>query len=161
MNASDLPPRSDDEALQYTHSGRRYLLGYGRDFFGIWDRANASGPVSRYPRTDEGWRAAWLAFVTEEPDHVEVGLSGGLSPAPASPTAAAPTAGAMPPRRRISGAWWLLPILLGWLGGLIVWLINKDVDPERSRAMLITGVALSAGLFLLFLVASATTPSPP
>jgi hypothetical protein len=160
MGPSDLPPRPDDEALQYTHSGRRYLLGYGRDFFGIWERAESSSPVWRYPRTDEGWRAAWLAFVAAEPDHVEVGLMGG-TPARVSTGQPDGTIGATAPRRRISGAWWLLPILLGWIGGLVAWLINKDVDPERSRAMLITGVALSVGLFVLFVLANATAPTSP
>ena len=25
-------------ALRFSHSGYRYLLGYGQDYFGIWDR---------------------------------------------------------------------------------------------------------------------------
>ena len=67
---------TEDEALQFTHSGSRYLLGYGRDFFGIWDRQGGRGPVSRYPRTDDGWRAAWLSFSAWEPQSAEVGISG-------------------------------------------------------------------------------------
>ena len=65
---------SPDEALQFTHSGSRYLLGYGRDFFGIWDRQGGHGPVSRYPRTDDGWRSAWLSFSASEPQSAEVGI---------------------------------------------------------------------------------------
>lgn len=42
---------------------------------------------------------------------------------------------------RIGGAWWLLPILLTWLGGLITYLINKDRDPSGARYMLIWGIA--------------------
>jgi hypothetical protein len=53
----------------------------------------------------------------------------------------------------VSGAWWLLPIFMGWLGGLIAWLVNKDVDPKRARAMLITGIAISAVLVILLVSA--------
>lgn len=134
----------DEEPLQYTHSGRRYLLGYGRDFFGIWDREQPAGPVSRFPRTEEGWRLAWTAFTAEEPYSSEVGI--GVSHPPAS--AVGPSTGPAG-TRRVGGAWWLLPILMGWLGGLIAWLVNKDVDRERARAMLITGIAISVVLFLL------------
>jgi hypothetical protein len=64
------------QAMQYTHSGQRFLLGYGADFFGIWDRGNLSQPVQRYPRTDEGWRTAWQQFATWEPQSSEVGIGG-------------------------------------------------------------------------------------
>jgi hypothetical protein len=74
-----LPPppatAAPDEALQYSHSGQRYLLGYGTDFFGIWDRQEPAHPVSRYPRTDDGWREAWLAFAAQEPNRAEVGIA--------------------------------------------------------------------------------------
>lgn len=70
------PGSSAAGALQFTHSGGRYLLGYGTDFFGIWDRQGGVDPVSRYPRTDDGWRQAWLAFSTQEPESTEVGIVG-------------------------------------------------------------------------------------
>ena len=149
------PSSQADEALQFTHSGRRYLLGYGGDFFGIWDRQGGSAPVSRFPRTDDGWRQAWLAFSADEPESTEVGIGdGGTSPsAAASSGCSAPASSARPiPRRRISGAWWLLPIFMGWLGGLIAWLVNKDKDPSTARAMLITGIALSVALWVLVLL---------
>ncbi len=38
---------------------------------------------------------------------------------------------------------------MGWLGGLIAWLVNKDVDPQRARSMLITGIAISVVLVIL------------
>jgi hypothetical protein len=152
------PAAEADQALQYTHSGRRFLLGYGRDFFGIWDREEPARPVSRYPRTDDGWRAAWLAFEAQEPHSVDVGF--GVSRFPSAAGAAQPAGwgGAPVQPRQVSGAWWLLPIFMGWLGGLIAWLVNKDVDPQRARAMLITGIAISVALFVL-LFALASTPS--
>src|SRR4029453_2404314 len=61
------------------------------------------------------------------------------------------------PARRVSGAWWLLPIFMGWVGGLIAWLVNKDVDPKRARAMLITGIAISAVVVLLLVSAPPST----
>jgi len=156
-------PEPEDEALQYTHSGRRYLLGYGHDFFGIWDRQQPAAPARRWPRTDEGWRSAWVAFHADEPDATEVGLTAGTPVVASSPTpfgSATPARGSVsPPQRRISGAWWLLPIFMGWLGGLIAYLINKDVDPQRARAMLITGIALSLVLFLLILAGSTSSVS--
>ncbi|HSJ50815.1 MAG TPA: zinc ribbon domain-containing protein [Actinomycetota bacterium] len=139
------PGAGRDLPLQYTHSGRRLLLGYAADFFGIWDRERPDVPVSRFPRTNEGWRAAWLEFAEREPDNVEVSL--------VSPTAAASAA----PSGRVSGAWWLLPILMGWLGGLIAFLVTKDVDPARARAMLITGIAISVGLFALLVATTSAT----
>lgn len=144
----------DDRPLQYSHSGRRYLLGYGREFFGIWDRQEPSRPMARYPRTDDGWRAAWLAFSAAEPDSTEVGIGG---PAPAGSLAQAGVGGTgAAGARRVHGAWWLLPILLGWLGGLIAWLVNRDVDPRLARSMLVTGIGISVLAYLVFSNLSST-----
>jgi uncharacterized membrane protein YeaQ/YmgE (transglycosylase-associated protein family) len=63
-----------------------------------------------------------------------------------------------PSPRRVSGAWWLLPIFMGWVGGLIAWLVNKDADPNRARAMLITGIAISAVVVILLVSAPPSTP---
>lgn len=68
-----------NEVVQYTHSGSRYLLGYGQDFFGIWDRQNPATPVERFPRTDDGWTAAWHRYTAIETNFAEVSL-GGQSP---------------------------------------------------------------------------------
>ncbi len=142
------PPPSPPDALQYTHSGRRYLLGYGRDFFGIWDRQRPGAPVETFPRTDDGWRQAWVRFAGLEPYSTEVALGAGT----AAETPPGPGAAGLPgygPRRQVSAAWWLLPILMGWLGGLIAWLVNRDADPDKARAMLVTGIVVSLIAFLL------------
>ena len=73
-------PRVGEGALRYSHSGYRYILGYGADFFGVWDREAPGGPVERFPRTDEGWSAAWNRFVALEPRAVEVPQTGGAPP---------------------------------------------------------------------------------
>ena len=65
---------SDDQVVQYTHSGSIYLLGYGRTFFGIWERNDPSRPVERFPRDDAGWAAAWRRFTSIESNYAEVGL---------------------------------------------------------------------------------------
>ena len=85
MATADL---SDNDVLQYTHSGQSYLLGYGRSFFGIWDRTNPTAPVERFTRDDAGWAAAWRRYTQIESHYAEVGLGGGSTPAPGpSPSA--------------------------------------------------------------------------
>jgi hypothetical protein len=36
--------------------------------------------------------------------------------------------------------------------------VNKDVDPKGARAMLITGIAISAVVIILYVSAPASTP---
>ncbi len=64
-------PAPQDQ-VEFTHSGERYLLGYGRDYFGIWDRQAPATPKYRYPRNDDGWRAAWQQYVSIESNWMEV-----------------------------------------------------------------------------------------
>ena len=76
---ADSQPAADNDAMQYTHSGQRYLLGYGRTFFGIWDRQMPNAPLERFARDDAGWVAAWRRFTQLETHYTEVGLGGGSS----------------------------------------------------------------------------------
>ena len=87
---------SSSDPAQYTHSGFRYVLGYVADSFGIWDRQAPGAPVERFPRTDDGWRSAWIRFVGLEPNHQQVG-SGGQQPV-ASPAAPAGAPMGAPPQ---------------------------------------------------------------
>ena len=48
-----------------------------------------------------------------------------------------------PTVQSVSGAWWLLPIFFGWLGGLIAWAVTKARDPKKAKNMLIWGIILS------------------
>src|SRR5207248_5735753 len=59
-------------ALAFSHSGTTYLLGWGTAFFGIWNRNAPGGPERTFPRTDEGWREAWLEFTRIESNFVLV-----------------------------------------------------------------------------------------
>jgi hypothetical protein len=72
MGSSMSAPGGAGTAQKYTHSGYRYVLGYGPDFFGIWNRDNPMMPTERYPRTDQGWRDAWAKFASLEPNQVPV-----------------------------------------------------------------------------------------
>jgi heme/copper-type cytochrome/quinol oxidase subunit 2 len=74
-------------ATRFSHSGERYILGYGADFFGIWDRTVPGGPVLRYPRNDEGWTDAWNRYSGMEPHSMEVPQSGGVAPDLRTPVA--------------------------------------------------------------------------
>ncbi|MEX0984568.1 MAG: hypothetical protein WD096_05915 [Actinomycetota bacterium] len=74
-----------EAAVRYSHSGYRHVLGFGADFFGIWDRQEPDTPLERFPRTDQGWKDAWVRFSAMEPRAVEV---------PASSSSGAPAASA-------------------------------------------------------------------
>ncbi|MEW6058603.1 MAG: hypothetical protein AB1551_00410 [Actinomycetota bacterium] len=157
-----------DEVLQYTHSGRRYLLGMGRDCFGIWDRQQPGPPIARFPRTDDGWRQAWLRFAAEEPYNTEVAIGPRVRPPtpsedePAVPSGGQRTApyGFGEPRRQASVAWWLLPILFGFVGGLIAFLVNRREDPKRAFAMSVAGIVVSVLFSLLILAGWLNQGSP-
>jgi hypothetical protein len=68
--------RVGEGAVRFSHSGYRYLLGYGTNFFGIWDREQPGGPVVHFPRTDDGWNSAYNRYSALEPRAVEVPHSG-------------------------------------------------------------------------------------
>jgi hypothetical protein len=148
----ELVPLSEDGALQYTHSGSRYLLGYAENFFGIWDRAAGETPVARFPRTDEGWKQAWTQFKAWEPYSAEVGI--GPGPRRSEPAATSPSSGgfgaATPRQSAVNPLWWLAPILFGLLGGLVAFLVNRDRDARTARTMLIVGASITIVLTFLY-----------
>ena len=88
--ASHAGVRVGEGAIAFSNSGFRYILGYGTDFFGIWDRQVPGSPVARFSRTDDGWDQAWNAFVAWEPKSVEVPRTGAApdARAPSTPFAA-------------------------------------------------------------------------
>jgi hypothetical protein len=143
--------RVGEGALRFSHSGARYLLGYGQDFFGVWDRETPGGPVRRYPRTDDGWRQAWTDYSAMEPGAVTVEATPGPS-ALSSEWSAGDGAASTPATsgRSVSPFLWALPILFGWLGGLGAWFIARNREPRTARNMLLTGIAISVvGIILL------------
>ncbi len=50
-----------------------------------------------------------------------------------------------------SWAWWLAPIFLTWLGGLIGWWYHRDFNRRKGNRLLILGIVMTAsqGLWLL------------
>lgn len=65
-------PAAPQEEVEFTHTGERYVLGYTRDHFAIWDRRTPAEPIERFPRTDEGWRAAWQRYVAIEKNWMDL-----------------------------------------------------------------------------------------
>ena len=60
-----------------------------------------------------------------------------------------------------SAAWWLLPIFLSWLGGIIAWVVVKDRDPRMAKNCLILGIILTVVPFaigMLFVFIGASMP---
>lgn len=60
--------------------------------------------------------------------------------APVSGMAAPGYAAAPKPVEPVSGAWYLVPLFFGIIGGIIAWAVNKDRDPKRARNLLIFGI---------------------
>src|SRR5438105_10172089 len=73
-------PRVGEGAIRFSHSGERYILGFGTDFFGIWDRTTPGGAVLTFPRTNEGWNQAWNHYLAWEPRAVEVPHASAAAP---------------------------------------------------------------------------------
>lgn len=46
--------------------------------------------------------------------------------------------------RKTSWLWWLLPIFLNIIGGVIGYFILKDKDPKMAKNLLLLGAALFA-----------------
>ena len=150
---------AESEPLQFSHSGRRYLLGYGRDFFGVWDRLQEGPPVRRFPRTDAGWASAWTTYVSMEPDRVEVGL-----PAGASASAPGPTLGPSPGPQAAHNGLAVASLVLG-ITGMILSIfsipalvlgyvargqIRRSGFTQRGDGMAIAGIVLGwIGVVLL------------
>jgi uncharacterized membrane protein YvbJ len=45
--------------------------------------------------------------------------------------------------KSISAAWWLLPIFLTWVGGLIAFLVVKDTNKSTALKLLWTGIIIT------------------
>jgi outer membrane biosynthesis protein TonB len=63
---------TSDVKIEFTHTGSQYLLGYGADYFGIWDRNAPQQPVERFPRNDQGWVTAWQRYVSIEKNWMDL-----------------------------------------------------------------------------------------
>jgi 4-hydroxybenzoate polyprenyltransferase len=54
--------------------------------------------------------------------------------------------------RKRSNLWFLLPILLNVIGGVIAYFIIKDDDPRKAKNCLWLGVILTAISFAIFVI---------
>jgi Trk-type K+ transport system membrane component len=69
--------------------------------------------------------------------------------------------------RRASGAWYLVPIFLGIIGGVIMWLALRKEDPRKAKKGLIVAVIvhfIGLAIFLAtaaFLASLSATIFPP
>jgi heat shock protein HtpX len=52
-------------------------------------------------------------------------------------------------RKQVSLTWWILPVALLWLGGIVAWLTIKKDQPDTAKVMLTVGVFLTAFFYLL------------
>jgi hypothetical protein len=64
--------RVGDQRLGVIHSGSRYLLGFGANYYGIWEQGTSAGtPTEKFPATGRGRLAAWERYVELEPSSNE------------------------------------------------------------------------------------------
>ncbi len=69
--AAQAAPAADTK-VEFTHTGTRYLLGYGADYFGIWDRNAPQVAIERFPRNDPGWASAWQRYSAIETNWMDL-----------------------------------------------------------------------------------------
>jgi hypothetical protein len=70
--AETAPAAAPDAKVEFTHTGTRYLLGYGADYFGIWDRNAPQQAIERFPRNDQGWASAWQRYSSIETNWMDL-----------------------------------------------------------------------------------------
>ena len=51
-----------------------------------------------------------------------------------------------------SWSWWLLPLLLSWIGGIIAWALTRYRDPNKATQMLWFGISLTIILVVVQIV---------
>lgn len=55
----------------------------------------------------------------------------------------------VPLQTQRSGAWYLLPIFFGWIGGLISYFAIRHDDPKKAKNCLILGIVLTVLPFIV------------
>lgn len=93
----------------------------------------------------------WMGTAKED-DGVPPPPPGAYEPS-VFPEAPPPDMTPEPTRQRVSGWFWLLPIVFSLVGGVIAWAVNKDKDPLAARNFLIAGFVVF-GLNICLLVGS-------
>ena len=62
------------------------------------------------------------------------------------------------PEKSRSNAWFLLPIFLGFIGGIIAFFILRNDDPKKAKNCLYLGIALMFVGIILNLIIASTLP---
>jgi Domain of unknown function (DUF4190) len=147
--------------IQFSYTGQRFVLGYGPEFYGIWDRLAPASPIQRFPRTDDGWRAAWQQYSSWEPGAQPVSKSSGSSPTPVQWPAPGPgysqphTTNGKAIASMVLGIVWLY-----WVGSILAlifgYIAKSEIDrshgTQSGRGMAIAGIVLGyVGLLALVL----------
>jgi hypothetical protein len=161
--AATSEPAAGTESIQFSYTGQRFVLGYGGGFYGIWDRLAPGGPIQRFPRTDEGWRSAWLQYSAWEPGAQPVssvtGIGGGSTTTAASPATGRTPSTAGPgwtrsAQQRTNGlavaslvlgivwVFWLNYILALIFGYIAKGEIDRSGGAQSGRGMAIAGIVL-------------------
>lgn len=150
-------PTTTPDGLTFSHSGVRFVLGYGPDFYGIWDRQAPGPPVMRYPRTDPGWQEAWRTFAAWEPQA-------------ASGTAGAPASNGMAVASLVLGIFglfffWLVgipPILALVFGYQSKRQIEGSNGAQGGSGLAMAGIVtgwIGIGFLVLAIISAASDPS--
>ena len=159
---SAAPPAT--EAIAFSHTGYRYLLGHGADFFGIWDRQAPGSPISRFPRTDSGWRDAWQQYAALEPHGQPIQQPGAPAPSAYGET---PRTNGMAVASLVLGIlwfWWIgsvLALIFGYVGKSE---IERSNGRQTGRGLAIAGIVLGwigvAGGIITIIVVLANSSNP-
>ncbi len=51
--------------------------------------------------------------------------------------------------KKVSNFWYLVPILFGWLGGVIGFFAVRGRDENKARNLFLVGIGVSVGVFVL------------
>lgn len=66
----------------------------------------------------------------------------------------------MEQEKEISGAWWILPIFLTLVGGLICYFVLRNRNEKKARNMLYLGIALLIPHSIALYLGSVDMPPP-
>jgi Domain of unknown function (DUF4190)/zinc-ribbon domain len=145
----------------YSYTGYRFVLGYTDTSYAIWDRTSPSQPVSTFPRSDEGWRQAWLQYSAWEPNAVGVAQSGAQWSSPAG-FASVPRTNGMAIASLVLGLVWVF-----WIGSVLAVIFGfmaiREIDAsggaQNGRGLAVAGIILGflslAGLVVAIIVSAA------
>jgi hypothetical protein len=56
---------------------------------------------------------------------------------------------------KTSAAWWLLPLVFNWLGGVIAWMVVREKDKAKAKRLLIFGIVMVFIWIVIYAVAYA------